>query len=80
MKHLTIIVCAMFIAVGLYGQSDDPIIGKWQNPSGEGRIEIFLNRGIRFLESCIGLRTPIKKMRKIRIKSCKTEEFRGSKF
>ena len=47
MKHLTIILCAMFIAVGLYGQSIDPIIGKWQNPSGEGRIEIF-KKGDKF--------------------------------
>src|SRR5690606_37758369 len=25
----------------LYGQERDAIVGKWQNPSGEGRVEIF---------------------------------------
>lgn len=47
MKHLTIILCALLVSIALHGQSKDPIVGKWQNPSGEGRIEIF-TKGNKF--------------------------------
>ncbi len=40
MKQVLMTLCALFITVALYAQSD-PILGKWQNPSGEGRIEIY---------------------------------------
>ncbi|MGO1243589.1 MAG: DUF2147 domain-containing protein [Sphingobacterium sp.] len=47
MKHLAIILCALLASIALHGQNNDPIVGKWQNPSGEGRIEIF-TKGDKF--------------------------------
>jgi len=41
MKKLLTTCCAMLIAFALFAQSNDPILGKWQNSSAEGRIEIF---------------------------------------
>ncbi|GGH09754.1 hypothetical protein GCM10011418_07870 [Sphingobacterium alkalisoli] len=29
------------MSMTLFAQANDPILGKWQNPSGEGRIEIY---------------------------------------
>ncbi len=37
----------VLFSVFLFGQTSDPIVGKWQNPSGEGRIEIY-KKGNKF--------------------------------
>ncbi|MFD1771274.1 DUF2147 domain-containing protein [Sphingobacterium suaedae] len=41
MKNLMITCCALLVSVFTFAQSTDPVIGKWQNPSGEGKIEIY---------------------------------------
>ena len=41
MKKLVLTIFSVFIAVLLFAQGNDSIIGKWQNPSGEGKIEIY---------------------------------------
>ncbi len=41
MKRLLTTFCAALISMLVFAQSNDPILGKWQNPSGEGRIEIY---------------------------------------
>ncbi|MGN5956502.1 DUF2147 domain-containing protein [Sphingobacterium lactis] len=46
MKKLLMTLCALFIAVAVFAQAD-PILGKWENPSGEGRIEIY-KKGDKF--------------------------------
>lgn len=33
--------CLLIITFSAYAQQADDILGRWQNPSGEGRIEIF---------------------------------------
>ncbi|MFZ4862339.1 DUF2147 domain-containing protein [Sphingobacterium sp. Mn56C] len=40
MKKLTIIFMAMLCTILVFAQGNDPILGKWENPSGEGRVEI----------------------------------------
>ncbi|MVZ67544.1 DUF2147 domain-containing protein [Sphingobacterium sp. DK4209] len=47
MKRLMITLCSMFIGLMVFAQSNDSILGKWQNPSGEGRIEIY-KKGEKF--------------------------------
>jgi uncharacterized protein (DUF2147 family) len=41
MNKLIFTVCALAMSMTLFAQTSDPILGKWQNPSGEGRIEIY---------------------------------------
>ncbi|TDS14638.1 DUF2147 domain-containing protein [Sphingobacterium paludis] len=41
MKKIVLTIFTVFIAVFLFAQGNDPIVGKWQNPSGEGKIEIY---------------------------------------
>ncbi|MGJ1206211.1 DUF2147 domain-containing protein [Sphingobacterium lactis] len=41
MKQLVATFCALLFTMMVFGQNNDPILGKWENPSGEGRIEIY---------------------------------------
>lgn len=41
MKKLLFTCCAILMSVALFAQGSDPVLGKWQNSSAEGRIEIF---------------------------------------
>ncbi|KGE14777.1 DUF2147 domain-containing protein [Sphingobacterium deserti] len=41
MKKVVLTIVSVFFAVLLFAQANDPIVGKWQNPSGEGKIEIY---------------------------------------
>ncbi|MFD2743405.1 MULTISPECIES: DUF2147 domain-containing protein [Sphingobacterium] len=41
MKRIILVLSAMMIAFSLLAQSSDPILGKWENSSKEGRIEIY---------------------------------------
>ncbi len=41
MRQIVATFCALLFSMVLFAQNNDPIIGKWQNPSGEGRIEIY---------------------------------------
>lgn len=46
----------VFTSVLIFAQSD-PIIGKWQNPSGEGRIEIY-KKGEKYFGKLYWLKEP----------------------
>lgn len=41
MRQLLFSFVAVVLTMISYAQAQDPIIGNWQNPSGEGRIEIY---------------------------------------
>ncbi|TYP91835.1 uncharacterized protein (DUF2147 family) [Sphingobacterium allocomposti] len=41
MKSLMTTCCALLVSIFAFAQNADPILGKWQNPSGEGKIEIY---------------------------------------
>ncbi|MEI5986385.1 MULTISPECIES: DUF2147 domain-containing protein [Sphingobacterium] len=60
MKQVLMTLCALFITVALYAQSD-PILGKWQNPSGEGRIEIYKKNGEKFYGKLYWIKDSAKK-------------------
>ncbi len=47
MKRLILVLSAILFTISLSAQSGDPIIGKWENSSKEGRIEIF-KRGDKY--------------------------------
>lgn len=41
MRQLVATFCALLFTITLFAQNNDPILGKWENQSGEGRIEIY---------------------------------------
>ncbi|MFD2600035.1 DUF2147 domain-containing protein [Sphingobacterium corticis] len=41
MKKLMLSCMAMLLSLAVFAQSNDPVIGKWENSSKEGRIEIY---------------------------------------
>ncbi len=47
MKRLILVVGLLLAACSLFAQAKDPIIGKWENSSKEGRIEIY-KKGEKF--------------------------------
>ncbi len=60
MRHLIIILCVLCASFAAHGQSNDPIVGKWENPSGEGRIEIF-KKGDKFFGTLYWIKDTNKK-------------------
>ncbi len=46
MRQFILTLCALMVTVTLFAQTD-PIVGKWENPSGEGRIDIY-KKGDKF--------------------------------
>ncbi|MFZ4262813.1 DUF2147 domain-containing protein [Sphingobacterium sp. HJSM2_6] len=40
MRHIILTLCALWFTAIVFAQTD-PILGKWENPSAEGRIEIY---------------------------------------
>jgi uncharacterized protein (DUF2147 family) len=46
MRHIILTLCALLFTATLFAQTD-PILGKWENPSAEGRIEIY-KKGDKF--------------------------------
>lgn len=48
MKSLMTTCCALLVSIFAFAQNADPILGKWQNPSGEGKIEIY-KKGDKYL-------------------------------
>ena len=46
----------LFTSVAIFAQSD-PIVGKWQNPSGEGRVEIY-KKGDKYFGKLYWLKEP----------------------
>jgi len=47
MRKISLTLFVMLLTLGLMAQGNDPILGKWENPSGEGRIEIY-KKGDKF--------------------------------
>lgn len=41
MSKLLVTLMTLLCAMVAFGQGSDPILGKWQNPGGDGRIEIY---------------------------------------
>lgn len=41
MNKLLVTLMTLMCALTTFSKEDDPILGKWQNPSGDGRIEIY---------------------------------------
>ncbi|HCU44384.1 MAG TPA: DUF2147 domain-containing protein [Sphingobacterium sp.] len=56
MKKIIMMLVMVFTSVAIFAQSD-PIIGKWQNPSGEGRIEIY-KKGDKYYGKLYWLKEP----------------------
>ncbi|EFK59884.1 DUF2147 domain-containing protein [Sphingobacterium spiritivorum] len=56
MKKLMLSLMVLFVTVALFAQTD-PVIGKWQNPSGEARVEIY-KKGDKFYGKIYWLKTP----------------------
>jgi len=56
MKTLISTVLMCLVACGIFAQSD-PILGKWQNPSGEGRIEI-TKKGDKYFGTLFWMKAP----------------------
>jgi uncharacterized protein (DUF2147 family) len=56
MKKMIMTLMMVFTSVLIFAQSD-PIIGKWQNPSGEGRIEIY-KKGEKYFGKLYWLKEP----------------------
>lgn len=56
MKKIMMALMMLFTSLTIFAQSD-PIIGKWQNPSGEGRIEIY-KKGDKFFGKLYWLKEP----------------------
>jgi len=57
MKKLLMICMIAMISISANAQEKDAIVGKWQNPSGEGRIEIY-KQGNKFFGKLYWLKEP----------------------
>lgn len=60
MKKLLLTCCAMLVAIALFAQANDPILGKWENETGEGRIEIY-KKGDKFYGKLYWIKDATKK-------------------
>lgn len=57
MKKLILIALMLAVGTLIYAQQKDPIIGKWENPSGEGRIDVY-KKGDKFYGKLYWLKEP----------------------
>src|SRR5688572_7814655 len=57
MKNIIMTWVFALISVFSYAQAQDAILGKWQNPTGEGRIEIY-KRGDKYFGKIYWLKEP----------------------
>lgn len=76
MKRLLTTVCAIFIGLMVFPQSNDPILGKWQNPSGEGRIEIY-KKGDKYYGKLYWIKDSSKKDLKNPTESLRSRNIQG---
>jgi len=60
----------------VFAQSNDPILGKWQNPSGEGRIEIY-KKGDKFYGKLYWIKDSSKKDLKNPKESLRSRNLQG---
>lgn len=56
-KFFFTLVLTITCLAGAFAQNPDAIIGKWQNPSGEGQVQIY-KRGDRFFGKLAWLKNP----------------------
>lgn len=76
MKRLLTTVCAIFVGLMVFAQSNDPILGKWQNPSGEGRIEIY-KKGDKYYGKLYWIKDSSKKDLKNPTESLRSRNIQG---
>lgn len=57
MKRLLVVFMAVLAAIPSMAQENDVILGKWQNPSGEGRVEI-TKKGAKYYGKLYWLKEP----------------------
>lgn len=57
MKKAIMLIISLLFVTASFSQTSDGILGKWQNPSGEGRIEITKN-GERYYGKLYWLKEP----------------------
>jgi len=57
MKNLTLFAVFMLLVSSVFAQNHNGILGKWQNPSGEGRIEI-TKKGEKYYGTLYWLKQP----------------------
>lgn len=57
MKKLALFLLVLCVGIFAYPQAQDAIIGKWINPSGEGRIEIY-KKGDKYFGKLYELKEP----------------------
>src|SRR5690606_34905985 len=63
MKSLMTTCCALLVSIFAFAQNADPILGKWQNPSGEGKIEIY-KKGDKYIGKLYWIKDANKKDQK----------------
>jgi len=56
MKKIMMSFVMLLVTAALFAQTD-PIVGKWENPSGEGRVEIY-KKGDKFFGKLFWLKFP----------------------
>ncbi|MCL7989482.1 DUF2147 domain-containing protein [Sphingobacterium sp. lm-10] len=60
MEKFMLSCMTMLLTIALFAQSNDPILGKWENSSKEGRIEIF-KRGDKYFGKLYWIKDSSKK-------------------
>lgn len=57
MKKFVLVTLMLVAGTLIFAQKKDPIIGKWENPSGEGRIDVY-KKGDKFYGKLYWLKEP----------------------
>lgn len=76
MKRLILMISAMMFAFAVFAQSGDPIIGKWENSSKEGRVEIY-KRGDKYFGKLYWIKDSSKKDAKNPDKNLQSRKIEG---
>lgn len=76
MKRIILVLSVVMIAFSLFAQSSDPIVGKWENSSKEGRVEIF-KRGDKYFGKLYWIKDSSKKDEKNSDKSLRDRKIEG---
>lgn len=76
MKKIILVVTVLVFAFSAFAQSSDPIIGKWENSSKEGRVEIY-KRGDKYFGKLYWIKDSSKKDIKNPDKNLKDRKIEG---
>lgn len=76
MKRIILVLSAIMIAFSLFAQSSDQIVGKWENSSKEGRVEIF-KRGDKYFGKLYWIKDSSKKDEKNPDKKLRDRKIEG---